>query len=202
MAFDLHPESEVVHEGVRVTLRAAELDAGGGRTRRREVVEAADAVVVLPLITADEAAAAGLTFSPAELSVPGVVLIENDRFAVRQTLWELPAGTVEPGEATDATAGRELTEETGYRAERVTKLTAFYPTPGFCTELLHAYRAEGLTLVGQSLDETERITPHVVPWAEAIGMVRDGTIRDAKTIATLLYHEAFGRRPPEGAPGH
>ncbi|MEM8739758.1 MAG: NUDIX hydrolase [Planctomycetota bacterium] len=220
MAFKLHPETEIVHEGVRVTVRGVDLPRRGGGTHRREVVEAADAVVVLPLISPEEARAVGVELPGAEEELPGaagglpgvagglpgaegglpgvgVVLIRNERFAVRETLWELPAGTVEAGESPDDCAPRELTEETGYRAARVEKLTAFFPTPGFCTELLHAYRAEGLTQVGQALDETERITAHVVPWGEALAMVRDGTIRDAKTVATLLFHETFGRAGAE-----
>lgn len=174
MAFDIHPEARVIHDGVRVKLRGAELVGEDGRAHRREVVEAADAVVVLPMMDSGE-----------------VVLIRNERFAVRETLWELPAGTVEAGESPDDCAPRELIEETGYRAARVEKLTEFYPTPGFCTELLHAYRATGLTFVGQELDATEKITVEVVPWGRAMDMVKDGTIRDAKTIATLLYHHAF-----------
>ncbi|MEM7625201.1 MAG: NUDIX hydrolase [Planctomycetota bacterium] len=175
MAFDLHPDSEVIHRGVRVTVRTAELRADEGQTHRREVVEAADAVVVLPLMDNGD-----------------VVLIRNKRFAVRDTLWELPAGTVEPGESPDGCAPRELEEETGYRARQIEKLAEFFPTPGFCTELLHAYLATGLEFVGQRLDETEKITAQVVAWDEAMRMVRDNTIRDAKTIATLLYHQTFG----------
>ncbi|MEM1110132.1 MAG: NUDIX hydrolase [Planctomycetota bacterium] len=184
--FDLFPEADLVHEGVRVNVRRIDLPKRGGGTHRREVVEAADAVVVLPLIADGEAE--GFDFEGV-----GVVLIRNERFAVKDTLWELPAGTVERGESPDHCAPRELIEETGYEAKTVTKLAEFFPTPGFCTELLHAYRAEGLTFVGQDLDETEKITAQAVAWGEAMKMVRDNTIRDAKSIATLLYHESFGR---------
>ncbi|MBB6430575.1 NUDIX hydrolase [Algisphaera agarilytica] len=182
---DLHPETEIVHQGVRVTVRGIDLPKRGGGTHRREIVEAADAVVVLPWIA--DGQAEGFEFVG-----PGVVLIRNERFAVQDTLWELPAGTVERGESPDDCAPRELIEETGYRADRVEKLAEFFPTPGFCTELLHAYRAAGLTYVGQDLDETEKITAQAVAWDEAMKMVRDNTIRDAKSIATLLYHQTFG----------
>lgn len=172
---NLHPDLPTLHQGVRVTVRGVDLPRSGGGTHRREVVEAADAVVVLPLLDNGD-----------------VVLIRNERFAVGDTLWELPAGTVEPGESPDACAPRELEEETGYRADRVEKLAEFFPSPGFCTELLHAYRATGLTHVGQSLDDTEKITVQAVAWDRAMNMVRDNQIRDAKTIATLLYHQSFG----------
>ena len=194
MAFDLHPDSEVVHQGARVTVRGIDLPKRGGGVHRREVVEAADAVVVLPLITPEEARAAGVEITDSRWdNSGGVVLIRNERFAVQDTLWELPAGTVEAGESPDDCAPRELIEETGYRADRVEKLAEFFPTPGFCTELLHAYRATGLTFVGQDLDETEKITAQAVAWDEAMKMVRDNAIRDAKSIATLLYHQSFGR---------
>lgn len=188
VARDLHPELDVVFRGVRVAVRGIDLPTRGGGTYRREVVEAADAVVVLPLISQEEASERGVKIPGA-----GVVLIRNERFAVRDTLWELPAGTVEPGESPDDCAPRELEEETGFRCERIERLTEFFPTPGFCTELLHAYRAEGLSFVGQDLDDTEKITAQIVPWDRALAMVRDRTIRDAKTIATLLYHESFKR---------
>ncbi len=184
MAFDLHPETEIVHQGVRVTVRSIDLPKRGGGVHRREVVEAADAVVILPLIADGEKE--GFNFRGR-----GVVLIRNERFAVRETLWELPAGTIEPGELPGDCAPRELIEETGYAAKRVTKLTEFFPTPGFCTELLHAYRAEDLSFVGQDLDETEQITAQAVAWNEAMKMVQDGRIRDGKTIATLLYYQTF-----------
>ncbi|MEM6458990.1 MAG: NUDIX hydrolase, partial [Planctomycetota bacterium] len=157
--FGLHPDSDIIHRGVRVTLRRATLPGSDHATHEREVVEAADAVVVLPLLDDGR-----------------VVMIRNERFALKETLWELPAGTVEPGEPQEVTAARELAEETGYRAARVERLTDFFPTPGFCTERLHAYRATGLTEVGQSLDATERIVPHVVGWSEAMEMVRDGAV--------------------------
>jgi ADP-ribose pyrophosphatase len=175
MAFNLHPNAEKLHDGVRVNLLVTERARRSGGVQRREIAEVADAVVILPLLEDAQ-----------------VVLIQNERFAVGQTLWELPAGTLEPDEDPAACAARELAEETGYEAQQIERLTAFYPSPGFCTEKLHAYRATGLKHVGQSLEETERITPHVVALDEAYAMVRDGRIEDAKTIAALLYHHAFG----------
>ena len=94
---------------------------------------------------------------------------------MRDTLWELPAGTLEEDEDPAACAGRELTEETGYVAERLERLVSFVPTPGFCTETLTAYRATGLTFRGQSLDETEQIDVEIKTLDEALQMVRDNT---------------------------
>ncbi len=212
---------ERVFAGVRFDVYALELNRRSGGTARREVVVPADAVVILPLL-AGEGPNSGLPPGAGDVSLggrgsplrkqgvaspgakggdgpdsaeqePRVVLIRNERFTVGKTLWELPAGTVERGEELEATAGRELEEETGYAADRLTRLTAFYPTPGFCTERMTAYLAQGLTHRGQALDETENITVEAKSWGETMQMVRDGRIEDGKTIATLLYYACFVR---------
>ncbi len=182
MGHGMHPDSELVHDGVRVNLRIKPLAKRGGGALRREIAEVADAVVILPLLDVGEH------------SDPSVVLIRNERFAVKDTLWELPAGTLEDGEDPADCAGRELEEETGYRAARVEPMTSFWASPGFATERMHAFVATGLTKTQQSLDETERIVPEVVGWDETMQMVRDGRMGDAKTIATLMWYAAFGQR--------
>ena len=176
MAYGLHDEKPLLHRGVRVVVREVQLPRPVGAPEQREVVEAADAVVILPLLDGDR-----------------VVLIKNHRYALKETLWELPAGTLEPGEDPADAAPRELAEETGYAAGHIEALTRFFPAPGFCTECLHAYRATDLQQVGQKLDATEQIEAVPTRWSEALTMVRAGVIRDAKTVATLMYHEAFGR---------
>ena len=174
MAHNLHPDAETLVQGVRLTVKRATIHDDDGQPHTREIAEVADAVVILPILDDGR-----------------VVLIRNRRFAVNQTLWELPAGTMEPGEDPALTAARELEEETGYRAQSVQHLTSFFPTPGFCTEKLHAYRATGLSPSAQSLDPTEAITPHPTPLGQTMNMIRTGEIEDAKTIATLLYHHTF-----------
>lgn len=164
-------------EGVRFDVRCGELPKRDGGVQRREVVQTRDSVVILPML--DERT---------------VVMIRNYRFAVGQTLWELPAGTLEQGEDPIRCAGRELIEETGYRADHLQRLLAFYPTPGICTEFMTCYRATGLTHVGQQLDETEQIEVHPLPLEEAYAMIRDGRIKDAKTIAGLLFEKGMGMR--------
>jgi ADP-ribose pyrophosphatase len=176
MPDDSSTDNQVLFHGTRFDVRAVELNRRTGGTLQREVVVPANAVVVLPM-----------------LDDQTVVLIRNERFAVCQTLWELPAGTLEAGEDTALCAGRELLEETGYAAAQVSQLIEFYPSPGFCTELLTAFLARKLTFRGQDLDETERITTEAIPLKESIQMIRDNRIRDAKTIATLLYYQTFLR---------
>lgn len=176
-------DAPVVFDGVRLRVRAVERPRRSGGVERREIVEPGDSVVVLPRFDDGR-----------------IVLIRNQRFAVGQALWEVCAGTLEPGEDPDTAAGRELIEETGYEARTLRRVAGFYPTPGFCTEFMHAYLATGLTHVGQNLDETERIEPHVLTMAEALAMIRRGDILDAKTIALLLYTHVFESGADDRAP--
>jgi len=166
--------SDPVFQAARFDVHRVELPARSGGTVTRELIQTRNSVVILPMLE----------------TAPGqerVVLIRNERFAVGKTLWEIPAGTLEPDEDPLDCAYRELAEETGYEAKAMEKLTAFHPTPGLVTEYMHAYRATSLSHVGQDLDENERIEVEVVELSRALAMVRDGTIMDAKTIALLLW---------------
>lgn len=166
----------VVYRGPRFEVHAASLPGACGQTVQRDAVVSQDAAVILPLLDAAT-----------------VVLIRNERFVVGHTLWELPAGTVEAGEDPRVCAARELAEEAGYEAGRLTALTRFYPSPGLCTECMHAYLAEQLRHVGQSLDANERIVVETRPLDEAMKMIERGEICDGKTIAALLYYAVFVR---------
>lgn len=122
-----------------------------------------------------------------------VCLIRNYRVAVEQTLVELPAGTLEPGEPPEQTAARELVEETGFRPARLTPLQSFFMSPGILDERMHLFVAEELTYVGAAREETEEIENLVVSWPEALRMVRDGQIQDAKTLVGLLAYDQLRR---------
>lgn len=141
-----------------------------GETQARAVVRHPGAVTILPMVDADH-----------------VCLIRNFRVAVGQTLIELPAGTLEAGETVESTAARELIEETGFRAGRLTGLHDFYLSPGVLDERMHLFLAEELDEVGAAREAGEEIENLVVPWHRAIQMVFDREIRDAKTIVGLLY---------------
>ncbi|MEO0588498.1 MAG: NUDIX hydrolase [Planctomycetota bacterium] len=183
-----------VYEGARFSIARVELAGRGGGAVTREVVRPADAVVVLPIV--EKAENQKMLKAENGGAGPTVVMIRNRRWAIGRELWELPAGTIEAGEDPAACAERELTEETGYRlltdgegraGGRMTRLTAFYPSPGFCTEELTLFAAVGLERGAQSLDPTEEIAVEPMPMSRALGMVRSGEVRDGKTIAGLLW---------------
>lgn len=119
---------------------------------------------------------------------PGqVVLIRQYRYAVNRWLWELPAGSVDPGEEPDAAARRECHEEIGQVPETLIRLGAYFPTPGYCTEEMIFYRVSGLTAPDgpAEADEDEDIEPRTFTIAEAREMVRRGEIVDMKTVVGL-----------------
>lgn len=171
---DTLKDSTLAFEGVRFDVRTVQLPGKAGKTVKRDAVIHPGAVIILPILDDDT-----------------IVLIQNERFAVGETLWELPAGTLEPDEPPHATAGRELIEETGYKAKEIRHLTTFFTSPGICNEIMHAYSAHDLSFVGQNLDDSEKIIVQHLTWNQALHMITDGTIRDCKTITTLLFYHTF-----------
>lgn len=115
-----------------------------------------------------------------------VALVRQYRHAAGSYQLELPAGGIEPGETFEQAAARELEEEIGFRAGKIEKLTEFYVSPGFLTEKMYVFLATELTATVQSLDDDEIVEIARIPLADAVQMVHDGRIEDAKTIAGLL----------------
>lgn len=144
-----------------------------GGTRTRAIVRHPGAVTIIPLVDPEH-----------------VCLIRNYRVSVQETLIELPAGTLEPPEPPESTAYRELIEETGYRAGQLLPLQAFYLSPGILDERMYVFLAQDLEFVGAQREPGEEIENFIVPWKEAIQLVLDGVIQDAKTIAGLLMYDA------------
>lgn len=167
-------ESEILRDRAynvaRVTLRVSD-----GSTQTRGIVRHRGAVIVLPLLDDGR-----------------VVLIRNHRWVVGQTLVELPAGGLEPGEEPEAAAGRECREESGFEPQSVEHLGDFYTSPGFSDERMYAFVARGLRPVGQHLELDEAIDVCPVSAGEALDMIDRGDIVDAKTIVTLLLARRRG----------
>lgn len=159
---------ETVLSAPRFTIEKRVFAHGGGEPITRYTVVHPGAVVILPLINADS-----------------VVMIRQWRQGVEEELWELPAGTLEPGEKPIHAARRELEEETGHRARDIVPLGRFFTSPGICTEVMYAFVAEGLVETGQNLDQGEVIGPEVLSWERLKQMIIGGDIRDGKTLAVL-----------------
>jgi len=132
---------------------------------------------------------------------PGeIVLIRQYRYVINRWIWELPAGSLEPGEAPLRAARRECEEEIGLHPGRVTPLGTFYPTPGFCDERMIFYHCTRLTPPRRppARDEDEQIEPKTVTIAHAWRLVAQGEIVDMKTVLGLVLLERSGPRSRPG----
>jgi ADP-ribose pyrophosphatase len=114
-----------------------------------------------------------------------VILIRQFRHAAGGYIYEIPAGKLHLNEDPRLCAARELEEEIGYRAASLELLASVLTTPGFTDEVIHIYKGTGLTLAKQNLDHDEVIEIVEVPLEKALAQIKDGTIRDAKTIVGL-----------------
>ena len=121
------------------------------------------------------------------VSVPRLLLERQYRHAAKDFLWELPAGRIDPGEHELRAAKRELIEETGYRAARWRRILKFYASPGFVAETMSVYLATGLREGEAEPEDDEVIHKRMVPLPTVVKMILKGTIRDAKTISSVLW---------------
>jgi ADP-ribose pyrophosphatase len=168
---------QLVHKGRKIHVFVETTQALDGSMVTRDIVEHPGAVAILPLVDDTH-----------------VCLLRNRRPNVGETLVEIPAGTLEPGEVQtpELAAVRELAEETGYRADHWRKLCAFYPSPGVLSERTHLFVATQLTPGAMHLEKDEDLTPEVVAWSQAVAWALDGTIRDAKTLVAILLWDKMG----------
>lgn len=123
-----------------------------------------------------------------------ILLIRQYRYAAKQEMWELVAGHKEPDEDFETGAHRELKEETGYTAKKMKELLEFYPSPGFLSEKMVVFLAEGLTKGEARQEEDEKIDQKIVTLAQAEDWIRTGKIRDAKTVSGVLFYSRFARK--------
>jgi ADP-ribose pyrophosphatase len=178
--FEVHDRG-LVHRSRKYRCVKASVRFEDGRTADREVVRHSGAAVILP-----------------ELPDGRLVLEEVFRHAAGGWLLEVPAGTLELGEAPEVCAARELEEETGYRAAALRFLGSWYPSPGILDETMHLYHATGLVKTATHLDEDEFLEVRVVTKAEAAAMVRDGRIVDGKTLLALFLGGVVAAAPGGG----
>lgn len=122
---------------------------------------------------------------------PQILLLRQYRYAANGYLYEIPAGRMEPDEAPIATATRELREETGCSAASITHLYTTLTTPGFTDEEIHTYMATGLTMGESATESDEFLEVVTVTMSQALRMIQQGEIRDAKTSLAILYTAGF-----------
>ena len=157
------------YHGVIVNVRLDEARLPDGSTAKREVVEHPGGVTVAALTDNDE-----------------LMFVRQFRYPYSEVLLELPAGKLEYGEDPFEAGKRELREETGAVAEHYIDLGKFYPTPGYCGEIIHMYAAKGLSFTSLDLDDDEFLAPERIPLEKAVEMVMNNEIRDGKTQTAVL----------------
>jgi ADP-ribose pyrophosphatase len=170
-------ERRVIYRGRKIDLALQAIALPDGSITQREVVLHPGAVALVPMVDPDH-----------------VCLIRNHRYAIGKTLLEVPAGTIDPDESPDETARRELAEETGYQADRIVRVGEWFVSPGVMNERMFLYLCEDLKPGPTSHQPGERLQPVIVAWDEALGMVRDGRIEDAKTMLAILLRDRLRTR--------
>jgi ADP-ribose pyrophosphatase len=158
-----------IHQGRVFELYSENLTTDQGKTFSVEVIRHPGAAAIVP-VDADDT----------------VLLLSQYRHAVGGRIWEIPAGTLDPGETPEVCARRELVEETGFSANTWQKLSEITPVPGYSDERIHLYLATDLHAAEQSLDENEILDVHRFSFNDAVDMVHTGRIQDAKSICGLL----------------
>ncbi len=172
-----HDESRrVIYRGRKIDLALQTVTLVNGSRAEREVVLHRGAVALLPMLPGDR-----------------LCLVKNERYSIGGMLLEVPAGTMDAGESPDVTAVRELREETGYVAGSISKIGEWWVSPGLFTERMHLYLCQNLTPGPTDLQEDEALESVIVSWDEAIAMVADGRIDDAKTMLAIIIGQKFRR---------
>ncbi|WAM32834.1 NUDIX domain-containing protein [Caldicellulosiruptor morganii] len=169
-------ESQIIYDGSFISLKVDKVLLPDGKTSHRAIVVHSGAAVVVPVDDEEN-----------------VILIRQFRKPIEKVIVELPAGKLDKDEEPLECAKRELEEETGYSAKEFVKLTEIYTTPGFSNEVIHVYLARGLEQGSSHTDIDEFVEVFKVGLDDAIKMVKNGEIKDAKTIIGLLLAKMYLR---------
>lgn len=165
-------QTKQIFNGNIISLQVDDVQLPNGKTSKREIVKHPGAVAVIAMTDDDK-----------------FVFVEQYRKPLERSLIEIPAGKIEPNEAPEITALRELEEETGYTTSTLTYITSFYTSPGFADELIHLYYTDQLQRLEQpvALDEDEFVEICYLSIEEAEQCLQNQSIYDAKTAYALLY---------------
>lgn len=165
---------EMTYQGSAFKVASVTLQGEDGKQVRRDVVEHPGAACIVPMLDKDT-----------------VLLVEQWRIGAKRPLWEIPAGTLDPGEDPLACAARELEEETGYRAGKLEHLFTMFPSPGILDEKMHIFLATDLSAGTANPDEDEQISAKAFSFRDLRIQLKANNIKDGKTIAALGYLFTF-----------
>ena len=163
-------ESKQIYKGKIVQLRVDTVSSPDSGTKIREIVVHPGAAAIVASINKGDK--------------EEMLLVEQYRKAVEHKTLEIPAGTLEEGESPEECARRELIEETGFQASNLDKLIDFYPSPGFSSEIIHIFKASELKKVSEGEAE---LSIRFVRLSELLTKIRNGEIKDGKTVIGVLY---------------
>lgn len=167
------------YAGRRLNVDVDTVRAPDGTELELEMVRHPGAAAIVPLLSEPDA------------EDPTVLLIRQFRWATGGTIWEIPAGVLEPGEEPVTCARRELKEETGAEARYFDHLTTIFTTPGFTDERIHIFLAHGISAGETAHERDEIISTATRPMSVALQMIQDGEIADGKTVVGLLYAAGY-----------
>lgn len=159
--------SNCIYKGKVVSLYVDDVRCFNNNISKREIIKHNGGVCVLAIVDGN------------------VILEKQYRYAYDEVLYELPAGKLEENESPYEAGKRELEEETGYKADSLIDYGKMYPTCGYSNEIIYLYVAENLTKSNKNLDEDECIELCLVPLNRVVDMIKDGSIKDAKTICLI-----------------
>ena len=171
--------SKPIHKGRVIDLDVDTVRFPDGSTGELEIIRHPGAAAVIPFASDPGGAD------------PTILLIKQYRYAANGPLIEIPAGRLNPGEDPKDCARRELLEEVGVKAGRLERLTTIWTTPGFTDERIHLFWATDLTTDKHAREPDEFIEVTPKPLSEALTLIRDGGISDAKTALSILFVAGF-----------
>lgn len=179
MTDDVRIASTRKYTGRVISLDVDHVRFPDGTTGELEIIRHPGASAVVPFLS-----------DPAGAD-PQLLLLKQYRYAANGTLYEIPAGRLEPGELPARCARRELLEETGCTAASIVPLTSMFTTPGFTDERIHLFLATGLTRGEAKREADEFIEVETVALSSALEMIESGAINDAKTALGILFAAGF-----------
>lgn len=165
-------DSKIIHQGKFISVRRDEIDYPDGVHKTWDIILHPGAVAIIPITKEGD-----------------LILVEQWRRAIGRVTLELPAGVIDPGETPEVCAQRELQEEIGKKAGKIAYLGSYYSSPGVYTEKVHLFVARNLETSQLRGEDTDEIDIRIVPFKDALKLIKDGMICDAKTALGILLVE-------------